>query len=129
MAHVHAIVWMDHREATIIGYSLDESEVLEIHSEREDRRIHRRSGAVDSGKTADDHHFFDEIAARLADVREILIVGPGNAKTAFAKFLGQRHPATSKHVVAVETMDHPTQPQLLDHARRFFRRVDQLGAL
>jgi stalled ribosome rescue protein Dom34 len=129
MAHVHAIVWLDHREATIIGYSLDDSEVVEVHSEREDRRIHRRAGALDSGKAADDHHFFDEIATQLAGVREILIVGPGNAKTAFATYLGQRHAATAKCVLAVESVDHPTQGQLLDHARRFFRRTDQLGAV
>ena len=128
MSHVHAIVWLDHREATIIGYSLDDTEVIEVHSEREDRRIHRRAGVIDSGKAADDHRFFDEIAARLADVREILVVGPGNAKTAFTKYLGQRHAATAKRVLAVETVDHPTQTQLLDQARRFFRRVDQLGA-
>ena len=70
MAHVHAIVWLDHREATIIGYSLDTTDVVEVHSEREDRRIHRRAGTLDSGKAADDHHFFDEIATRLAGVRE-----------------------------------------------------------
>ena len=128
MSHVHAIVWLDHREATIVGYSLDDSEVIEVHSEREDRRIHRRSGAIDSGKTADDHRFFEDVAVRLAGVREILIVGPGNAKTAFATYLGQRHAATSKRVLAVETVDHPSEAQLLDHARRFFRRADQLGA-
>jgi stalled ribosome rescue protein Dom34 len=129
MSHVHAIVWLDHREATIVGYSLDDSEVIEVHSEREDRRVHRRSGSIDSGKAADDHRFFEDVAVRLADVREILIVGPGNAKTAFATYLGQRHAATSKRVLAVETVDHPSEAQLLDHARRFFRRVDQLGAL
>lgn len=127
MTHVHAIVWLDHREATIIGYSLDDKDVAQVHSDREGRRIHRHAGAVDSGKAADDHHFFDEIATHLAGIREILVVGPGNAKTAFAKYLGERHPATAKCVLAVEAADHPTEGQLLDHARRFFRRVDQLG--
>jgi stalled ribosome rescue protein Dom34 len=128
MAQVHAVVWLDHREAKVIGYSLDDSEVVEVHSEREDRRIHRHAGTMDSGKSADDHRFFDEIAAQLAGVREILIVGPGNAKTAFVKHLERRHAAIAKHVLAVETVDHPSAGQLLDHARRFFRRVDQLGA-
>jgi stalled ribosome rescue protein Dom34 len=127
MSQVHAIVWLDHHEAKVVSYSLDSSNFVEVHSEREDRRIHRRSGTIDSGKSSDDHRFFDEIAHELAGMRGILVLGPGNAKTAFATYLGKKHAAIAKHVVGVETADHPTDKELLRRARIFFRAADQLG--
>ena len=44
MSHIHAIVWLDHLEATVIGFSLGRSEVVEIHSQSPHRQIHRKSG-------------------------------------------------------------------------------------
>jgi len=39
MSHVHAIVWLDHRDATVIGYSHGEEHSLEIHSRTPERHI------------------------------------------------------------------------------------------
>ena len=53
-------------------------------------------------------------------------VGPGSAKTEFAHHLDRRHPQLAAHVVAVETVDHPSDHELLDFARRTFTRIDSL---
>ncbi len=127
MSQVHAIVWLDHREARIASFSLGTTEQVEIHSQSPQRQIHRKSRAIGSGKAADDHHFFDEIAEALVGIREVLIAGPGNAKTAFATYIGTRHTELAKQVVGIETLDHPTDGELLAHARTFFNAIDQLG--
>lgn len=126
MTQVHAVVWLDHREAHIAAFSLGKSSVIEIHSDLGGRRIHRKSRQIGSGKAADDHHYFDEIASALHDIRLVLLVGPGNAKTALLTFLESRHPEAALKVVGVETMDHPTDGQLLAHARSYFAAADQL---
>ena len=127
MSHVHAIVWLDHREARVICFSLGRSCEVEVHSQSPERRVHRKAGSIASGHAADDHQFFDEIAQSLGDVREVLISGPGNAKTAFKAYLEDRHVEVSRHVVGLETLDHPTEAELLAHARKSFAPIDQLG--
>jgi stalled ribosome rescue protein Dom34 len=127
MSDVHAIVWLDHQGARIASFSLDSSHVIEVHSHSTGRRIHHKSGAIGSGKAADDHDFFDEIAASLDGLREVLIAGPGNAKTAFETYIKSRHADLAHRVVGVETLDHPIDSELLNHARKYFKAHDQLG--
>jgi stalled ribosome rescue protein Dom34 len=126
VGNVHAIVWLDHREARIASFSFDKSRVFEVHSHSPERQIHRKAREIGSGKAADDHDFFDEIAESLADVREVLIAGPGNAKSAFETYITNRHAELAKRVVGIETLDHPTDGELLAHARQSFRAIDHL---
>lgn len=126
MTHPHAIVWLDHREATVVSFSVDSSRATELHSHTP-RKLHQRSGVFGSGHAADDHQYFDEIAQTLHGVPEVLLCGPGNAKTALNTYLHERHVDVAKHIVGIETLDHPTEPELLAYARQYFRAVDQLG--
>ncbi len=118
MPEVHAIVWLDHREAKVIGFSFGKDELIEVHSESPERRIHHND--IRSGKAPDDHDFFDGIVAALADMQEVLVTGPGNAKTAFMTYVRDRHPDLAGRIVGIETLDHPTDPQLLAHAKTYF---------
>jgi stalled ribosome rescue protein Dom34 len=126
MTHPHTVVWLDHQSARLISFSPDTSDTTEVHSSQVGR-LHTKSGVPGSGHAADDHSFFDQIAAELADAPAVLIAGPGTAKKAFEQHLQRRHPQIAQRVFGVETMDHPTDGELLDHARRFFKRIDQLG--
>ena len=127
MTDVHAIVWLDHREARVASFSLGTSRIFEVHSHSPERRIHRKAREIGSGKAADDHDFFDEIVDSLAGIHEVLIAGPGNAKTAFETYVNSRHVEFAKRVVGIETLDHPTDGELLAHARTAFNAIDQLG--
>lgn len=127
MSQVHAIVWLDHRTARIISFSAGAGSELQVHSHSADRHLHHKSGSVGSGHAADDHHFFDEIAGSLVGIHEVLIAGPGNAKTAFTSYIADRHVDLAERVVGVETLDHPTDAELLAHARRSFTAIDSLG--
>lgn len=127
MTQIHAIAWLDHREAHIATFSLGSSNMIAVHSRRPKQRIHHKANEIGSGKASDDHAFFDEIAESLSTTSEVLVVGPGNAKTAFATYVQARHPDLAKRIVGVETLDHPTDGQLLAHARTTFAAMDQLG--
>lgn len=129
MSQVHAIVWLDHRDARIASFSIGRSEMFEVHSLSPHRQIHRKAGSTGAAHAADDHRFFDEIADSLVGVHEVLIAGPGNAKTAFETYINDRHVDVAHRVVGVETLDHPTDGELLAHARKAFTAIDQLGSV
>ena len=108
MRQVHAVVWLDHREARIASFSMGTSTMFEVHSNSPERRIHHnihhKANEIGSGKAADDHDFFDEVIASLTTTREVLIAGPGNAKTAFETYVRSRNPGLAKRIVGVETL-------------------------
>jgi len=125
MSYKHAVVWMDHQHATVIDFSIDDQHVVKVSS-GEPRKLHRKSGAMGSGKAPEDLELYEAVVAALGDSVEIVVVGPGNAKTSFLKHVEKKHPAFQKRVVGVETLDHPSDRELLAYARKYFRRVDSL---
>lgn len=126
MSYQHAVVWMDHLKATVIDFSIDQTHVQFVASATENRQVHRKSGPMGSGKAGEDRHFHDDVVAAIGNAREILICGPGTARTEFRKDLEKRHPSVASLVVGVEPADHPSPDQLLAHARAFFKRHDAL---
>jgi stalled ribosome rescue protein Dom34 len=122
----HAVVWLDHAEATIISYTPRGSRTQVARSQLPPSRAHSDRGQSGSGHVRDDVEFFDEIARLIGDIPEVLIVGPGLAKTAFERYVRKHHPVLAGHIVGVETVDHPTAPQILKYSKQYFQGVDQL---
>jgi hypothetical protein len=126
MSHVHAVVWLDHREAKVIDFSVDDKHVVSVHHKGGHRQVHHKAGSIGSGHSNDDGHFFDSVVAALGDAQEVLVVGPGNAKVGLQEHLVKKHPQVSRRVVGVEPLDHPSEGELLAYARRYFKRVDNM---
>lgn len=126
MSHIHAVVWMDHREARVIDFSVDDVHKTTVRSHAANRHIHHRAGSVSGAHSPDDLKFYDEVCTAIGDAREILIVGPAQAKVAFRHYVDQKHRDVAKRVVGVETLDHPSDGELLAYARKYFVKVDQM---
>ncbi|MEO8757125.1 MAG: translational machinery protein [Devosia sp.] len=126
MTIAHACVWIDHREAKIFGLSRDQSEEVTVHDHHAPKHIHRKADHVHQCKAAPDHAFFDDVAAQLLGFKGIVIVGPGTARSEFAGHLAERYPQITKRVWGIEAMDHPTEPQIIAAARKFFHAADQI---
>ncbi len=80
-----------------------------------------------TGEKNDEHekHFFHEVAGHLKNATEILIVGPGLAKAKFKTHLEtHHHQDLAKKIVGVETVDHPTDPQIVAAGKKFFKGYD-----
>ncbi len=123
--HYHAVVWIDHARARIIHFSVEEADLTVVkphHSVHDVSHGEKRTGH----RVPDDRAFFEAVAEALADAGAILIEGPGEEKEAFAKFLAEKHPAIRTHVEAVQSADHPTDGELVDHARRFAKAADRM---
>ena len=115
------IVWLDHQEAHI--YHLDASGKQKEHLKK---HTHQHSNDhADARKHQEDEKFFHEVANKLKNPAEILIMGPGLAKNHFKTHLEKHHHAAlASKVVGVEAVDHPTEKQMLDTARKFFKTYD-----
>ena len=126
MSHFHAVVWIDHREARIFHFNRDDIEWQVVHAERPDVHVHHKAGVVGSGKTSADLPFLDSVAEALTSAGEVLVVGPSAAKLDLVRCIERRHHELREKLVGVETVDHPTDPQLVAHARCYFAAADRM---
>lgn len=113
-------VWLDREHAKIFAFSAGESkpEIRKVKAHVPNHHTHRLEGdEKESGK------FYHEVAQQLVDADMILVMGPGVAKHHFRTHLMEHHPNLSRRVVGVETVDHPTEPQLAACASRYFTRL------
>jgi len=132
MSHYHAVVWIDHRSAHVQHLGRDEVEKLVVHAHgpahmmQRARHIHHRAGSMTGNHAAENPFFFDDVLAALGEAREWLVVGPGAAKQEFLRHVESRHPELRKRVLGVEAANHPSDAEIADHARRYFRAADRM---
>lgn len=126
MKTFHAAVWLDHSEARIFHIAKQGFDATLIVAEEPHRHIHRKSGpgAVSGRRAAGDPVFFEEVAKALGESEEILVLGPSTAKLELMRYMHKHHAATEKKIVGVETVDHPTDRQVVAYARHYFEVVD-----
>ena len=126
MTHYHACVWLDHREARIFGLNesdFDETDIRDTHSPH---HIHRKADHLGMGKSGVPTEFFAAIVEALRPYKAILITGPGTAKNEFAGYLVQHEAKLRARIWGIEPMDHPTGPELIAAARKYFRAADRM---
>lgn len=126
MAHTHACVWIDHREARIFGLGEDSFDEKDVHEHHAPRHIHRSADHLGLGKSAPSTAYFAEIAGALEPYKAILIVGPGTARSEFAGYLVEHSPKIRERVWGIEPMDHPTPREIAAAARKYFRAADRM---
>jgi stalled ribosome rescue protein Dom34 len=123
-SHYHAIVWIDHKQARVFHFNAGEADKLVMHPDNPVRHLHHKAGSIGSGHAAEDQRFLEEVAKSIADAGAIVIVGPSGEKDELAKHIGQRHPEMTVKIEGVETVDHPTDDELLAYARRYVKSAD-----
>jgi stalled ribosome rescue protein Dom34 len=126
MSHYHALVWIDHVEAHVMHISPDDVEKSLIQPNEQHHKLHSRVGTLGSGRAPEDQDYYHRVAQALAGATEILIVGPAQAKLQLIKHIHLHDPALVSKVVGVETVDHPTDGQLIAYARKYFQAKDQM---
>jgi len=126
MTHNHAIVWMDSKEARIFRFNAANVESDHIKAHNPFRQVHHKAGVIGAGRAAMDTSFFDHILDALRGTTEWLLVGPASAKQELLDHVDRHMPWLRKSLMGVEAMDHPTDGELLDHARRAFKAIDRM---
>ena len=122
----HAAVWIDHHLAEITRFDRHASTFELVRHRDAPHTIHHKAGTQGSGHIAEDSHYLAEVTQALRPVREILILGPSQAKLQLKSYIERHAPDVAKKIVGVEAADHLTPGEILDHARRFFVRKDRM---
>jgi hypothetical protein len=124
MPHFHAVVFIDHAEARIFSFGTGGVETKRIRPADHEGHLHHKAGSVGSGHAHEDKHYLTAVADALQPAHEILIVGHGDEKTALAHFIRDHVPALAPRIMGVEALDHPTDPEIVAFARKFFEGKD-----
>jgi stalled ribosome rescue protein Dom34 len=131
MAHSHAVVWLDSRDARIFSFNAEDVEKKRVKANEPHRQVHHRSGNVGGGHVRDNREFFEAVLAALEatlkDVGEWLVVGPGETKREFEKYVrGHAETTLAPKLVGIGPMDHPSDNELVAAARKNFKAMDRL---
>jgi stalled ribosome rescue protein Dom34 len=126
MSHYHAVVWLDHSEAHVMHISPDDVEKSVVHPARPHQHLHAKSGVVGTGRKGEDQAYYHAVAHALEGAQEILIVGPAQAKLQLVKHIHVHDHGLVDKIIGVETVDHPSDGQLVAYARKYFLAKDQL---
>ena len=123
--HFHAVVWVDHRNAHVLGFGGGEPSRKLIKSQAAEH-IHHKAGSIGSGHVHDDAAYFAAIAEAMTGFHEILLVGPAQTRTEFHVWLGKHRNELGKKILGVEPMDHASEGEIIARARHFFERADRM---
>ena len=74
-----------------------------------------------------EHEFFGQVCDALEGIHEVLVVGTHTAQADFKHYVLKHRPETAKPIVACETVEQPTEHQLVALARKCFLKFDRMA--
>jgi stalled ribosome rescue protein Dom34 len=128
-SHRHVTVWIDHAEARIFhvdAEGLDEAAVKSPH-----RHVHRhpKGSTAEHNHPDDMHRFFQAVAHELEGAERVLVVGPSTAKLQFIRYAHKHAPSLEARIAGVETVDHPTDRQIVAYSKTYFAADDRMQGI
>ncbi len=117
----HAVVWIDHREARVFHFDREGIDKMVIHAGKPSRHIHHKANSIGAGHSAEDREYLEHVTDALRDAHMILITGPANAKTVLVNHIKDHDAKLAARIAGVESIDHPSDGQLVAHARTYFK--------
>ncbi len=110
-------IWVDHKQANVFKFTSGGIKKEEFQGHFPNHHTHNNDNREEQKH---EEQVFKQLMPQLNDAKEILILGPGITKTHLKKYLESHSSNLSKKIVGCETTDHPTEPQLLSLASKFF---------
>ncbi|MBT9489279.1 MAG: hypothetical protein IV093_17380 [Rubrivivax sp.] len=122
MSTFHAVVRIDHQSAEILQFDTEHVQAQKI-------KAHSHHTAQHGSAVRTQHEFFGTVCDALAGIPELLIAGSHTAQADFRHYVDKHRPALLPHILAWETVDHPTTPQLVALARAVFLKIDRMNGV
>lgn len=116
----HTVLWLDHQEARLFGVEEGKLDEKTIHAPHRHLHRHPKGAPAERNHPDDVQHFYRDVAQNLEGAEQILVLGPSTAKVEFFRFAHKHAPAVEKNIVGLETVDHPTDGQIVAYAKRYF---------
>lgn len=116
------VLWLDSEVAHIFALKTSGIEKSSLHKGGVNHHTHNKK---DHHADPELDHFFRDVTAKLGQVDQLLILGPGLAKKHFKTYIEKHHAKDmAKHVIGVENADHPSDDGILAMARKFYKTYD-----
>ena len=118
-------IWIDHRKAIIVTISGGHVRTKTLVSDVGPHTHYAGSQEGGGEKKYEERHsqsldrYYDDVISRLGEPEAVLLFGPGEAKLELKHRLG-RSKVLSEGVVAVESADKLTDPQIVAKVREHF---------
>ncbi len=119
MGHYHAAVWIDHRQARVFHFNTETSDTEVIHP----AHAHDRHPGKDK---RGEQKFLENVTKSLAEAGAILVMGPADEKTELIKHIEKSHPQLKGRIEGVESSDHPSDGEIVAHARRVLKSAERM---
>jgi len=120
MSLFHAVVWIDHEKAQVLQFDAQ-------HVQAQKVKAHSHHTAQHGSAVRTQHEFFGEVCEALAGIGEILVAGPRTGLDDFRHYADKHRPETARRIVGYETVDHPSEAQLVAQARKYFLKFDRMA--
>jgi hypothetical protein len=108
-----AVVQIDHHHAQVLRFDAEHAQAQHIKANEHFTRQH-------GSEVRTEHEFFADVCDALAGLTDVLVVGSHTAQADFRHYVEKHRAALSKLIVGWQTVDHPTDGQLLALAREYF---------
>lgn len=120
MTTLHAVVWIDHHSAHILQFDRDHVQASRVQAHSHQTRQH--GSAVRS-----EHEYFGGVCDALAGIHEVLMTGSHQAQADLRHYVEKHRPHLAQQIVGYETVDHPSENQLVALARKYFLKYDRMS--
>jgi stalled ribosome rescue protein Dom34 len=120
MSLTHAVLLIDHQHAKILQFDAEHLQASKVKAHSHHTRQH-------GSEVRTEHEFFGQVCDALKDVHEVLVAGSHLAQTDFRHYVEKHRPQVMKQLVAWDTVDHPTDGELMALARKHFNKVDKMA--
>lgn len=122
----HAVIWIDHNEARVFHLEQSGAEKTTLTPKHHVHK-HPKGRGEPREHPEEAKRFFAEVGKAVADVDAILILGPSSGKLELFRYLHDHDRRVEQKVVGIETVDHPTDGQIVAMARLAFKASDRMG--
>lgn len=113
-------VFLDHHEARVFHVAVGSVDESTVRAPKQHVHRHPKKGTDEHNHPDDLKHFFADLARALDGATEVLLLGPSTAKLEFLRYAHAHAHALADAIVGIETVDHPTDKQLLAHIKTYF---------
>jgi stalled ribosome rescue protein Dom34 len=120
-----AVLWIDHKEARVFHFEAGAVDRTVVEAPHHLHRKHPKTPQSAREHPDDAKRFFHEVVRSLEDALALLIVGPGSAKLELLRYLHAHDPRLESAIVGIETVDHPTDKQLVAFATTYFGEISR----
>lgn len=120
MSFSHAVLSIDHHSAQVLRFDAEHVQTSKV-------KEHTHHTPQHGSGVRTEHEFFAEVCAELAGIAEVLVAASHQTQADFRHYVGKHRPLVASQIVGWETIDHPTEGQLVAFARKYFIKYDRMA--